>query len=354
MPYSDHDFTVPKDDPNGEEAGKVFLEANKAKDGVVTLPSGLQYRVLEEGAGLEHPTVGTPCECHYAGRLLDGTEFDSSYNRGTPSTFAPNQVIKGWTEAMQLMVQGDKWEMYIPFGLAYGANGKPPKIPPAAALIFVMEIVKIKGETKSKQMTFPMWTPEELTLWLEKDEAAVVSWREARSSKWEAGDAKLTETYPTRDALDAWLDKQSKASKDKSLWKRTRTAQKKAGAPPAAGAAARAAPTPRAELTKETARALLDKVLAAFKEPANKAELLGIAKKCDEAGPEQAGMMRMVQLLPAVQKILTPALRKAGFGPDELMGVAMQIQAFGPEDATIATDTAKLMKAVQGDLSELL
>ena len=82
------------DDPNGEEAGKVFLEANKAKEGVLTLPSGLQYRVIEEGAGLEHPTVGTPCECHYAGRLLDGTEFASSYKRGTPTTFAPNQVIK--------------------------------------------------------------------------------------------------------------------------------------------------------------------------------------------------------------------------------------------------------------------
>ena len=278
------------DDPNGEEAGKVFLEANKAKEGVITLPSGLQYRVIEEGAGMEHPTVGTPCECHYAGRLLDGTEFDSSYKRGTPSTFAPNQVIKGWTEAMQLMVQGDKWEMYIPFGLAYGANGKPPKIPPAATLIFIMEIVKIKGETKPKQMAFPTWTAEELTLWLPKDEAAVVSWREARTAKWEAGDAKLNESYPTRAEFDAWLDKQSKSSKDKSLWKRTRTAKKKAAAAATASAApaAPAARAPRAELTKESARALLDKVLAAFREPANKAELLGIAKKCDEAGPEQA------------------------------------------------------------------
>ena len=98
-------------DPNGAEAGAAFLAANKDKDGVITLASGLQYKVLEEGAGMEHPTVSTPCECHYAGRLLDGTEFDSSYMRGTPTTFAPNQVIKGWTEAMQLMVQGDKWEM---------------------------------------------------------------------------------------------------------------------------------------------------------------------------------------------------------------------------------------------------
>ena len=151
--------------------GVKFLEENKAKDGVKVLPYGLQYKVLNEGPGLEHPKVGTPCECHYAGRLLDGTEFDSSYKRGTPTTFAPNQVIKGWTEAMQLMVVGDKWEMFIPYQLAYGANGKPPKIPPKACLIFVMEIVKIKGETKPKQMVFPEWSESELALWLEKDEA---------------------------------------------------------------------------------------------------------------------------------------------------------------------------------------
>ena len=137
-------------DPNGVQAGKAFLASNKARPGVTTLASGLQYRVLEEGGGLAHPKVSTPCECHYVGRLLDGTEFDSSYKRGKPSSFAPNQVIPGWTEAMQLMVQGDKWEMYIPFELAYGARGKPPRIPPAAALIFVMEIVQIKGDTTPK------------------------------------------------------------------------------------------------------------------------------------------------------------------------------------------------------------
>lgn len=147
---------------------------------------------------MEHPTVGTPCECHYAGRLLDGSEFDSSYKRGQPSTFAPNQVIKGWTEAMQKMVQGDKWEMYIPWQLAYGASGKPPKIPPKAVLIFIMEIVKIKGETKPKAIVFPEWTEEELALWTDKDEGACVAWAAARTKKWEDGDAKLTETYPTR------------------------------------------------------------------------------------------------------------------------------------------------------------
>ena len=86
--------------------------------------------------------MDTPCDCHYLGTLIDGTQFDSSFDRGKPSTFAPNQVIKGWTEAMQLMVEGDKWEMYIPYHLAYGEHGKPPKIPAKSTLIFIMELVK--------------------------------------------------------------------------------------------------------------------------------------------------------------------------------------------------------------------
>merc|ERR1711939_217983 len=127
------------------EAGTKYLEENKAKEGVVTLPSGLQYKVLKKGDGAHHPTKDSPCECHYEGTLIDGTEFDSSYKRGSPTTFAPNQVIKGWTEAMQLMVEGDKWEMYIPSDLAYGESGSPPKIPGGSALVFRMEIIKIKG-----------------------------------------------------------------------------------------------------------------------------------------------------------------------------------------------------------------
>ena len=95
--------------------GLAWLDENKNKAGVVVLPSGLQYKVLKEApAGAKSPLVGTPCSCHYRGTLIDGTEFDSSYKRGQPTTFAPNQVIKGWTEAMQLMVEGDKWELYIP------------------------------------------------------------------------------------------------------------------------------------------------------------------------------------------------------------------------------------------------
>ena len=128
--------------------GKKFLEANAKKEGVISLPSGLQYKVLRKGGGGDHPTVDSPCECHYKGTLIDGTKFDSSYDRGSPTTFAPNQVIKGWTEAMQLMVEGDKWEMYIPSELGYGDNGSPPKIKGGDVLVFTMEIIKIKGGKK--------------------------------------------------------------------------------------------------------------------------------------------------------------------------------------------------------------
>merc|ERR1712178_464800 len=92
----------------------------------------------------------TPCECHYKGTLIDGVQFDSSYDRGQPTTFAPNQVIKGWTEAMQLMVEGDKWEMYIPAELAYGDRGAGGKIPGGSTLIFVMKLEKIKGQSKPR------------------------------------------------------------------------------------------------------------------------------------------------------------------------------------------------------------
>lgn len=90
------------------EAGLAFLAENTDKPGVITLPSGLQYKVLKRGKGLDHPTVSAPCSCHYEGKLLDGSVFDSSYERGQPTSFAPQQVIKGWTEAMQMMVAGDK------------------------------------------------------------------------------------------------------------------------------------------------------------------------------------------------------------------------------------------------------
>ncbi|KAG8462539.1 hypothetical protein KFE25_010364 [Diacronema lutheri] len=129
--------------------GKAFLAENKGKDGVTELPSGMQIKVLRKGGGDSHPTVSSPCECHYEGRTAanfpSGPKFDSSYDRGTPTTFAPNQVIKGWTEAMQKMVEGDKWELYIPSELAYGDSGRPPKIMGGDVLVFTIELLKIKG-----------------------------------------------------------------------------------------------------------------------------------------------------------------------------------------------------------------
>jgi len=131
------------------EFGEQWLKENAKKEGVVVLPSGLQYKVLRAGDGDSHPTPDSSCECHYEGRVAkeypDGEKFDSSYDRGSPTNFAPNQVIKGWTEAMQLMVEGDKWEMYIPSELGYGDRGSPPKIGGGDVLVFTMEIIKIKG-----------------------------------------------------------------------------------------------------------------------------------------------------------------------------------------------------------------
>lgn len=137
------------------DVGVKFLEENAKKEGVISLPSGLQYKVLRAGDGDSHPTASSSCECHYEGRTAQeyskepkGDTFDSSYARGSPTSFAPNQVIKGWTEAMQLMVEGDKWEMYIPSELGYGDSGSPPKIGGGDVLVFTMEIIKIKGAIK--------------------------------------------------------------------------------------------------------------------------------------------------------------------------------------------------------------
>jgi len=121
--------------------GKAFLEANKTKEGVKVLPSGLQYKVIKEGTG-EIPTADDKVKTHYRGRLLDGTEFDSSYKRNQPAEFPVKGVIKGWTEALQLMKTGAKWELYIPADLAYGERGRP-SIPPNSVLIFEIELLEI-------------------------------------------------------------------------------------------------------------------------------------------------------------------------------------------------------------------
>lgn len=130
------------------EQGTAFLAANAAKEGVVTTESGLQYKVIKAGTG-PMPTLDAVVEVHYAGRLLDDTEFDSSIKRGIPVQFGVTQVIPGWTEALQLMAEGSKWELYIPAELAYGAGGQGP-IGPNATLIFEVELLQANVEAQTE------------------------------------------------------------------------------------------------------------------------------------------------------------------------------------------------------------
>ena len=124
-------------------AGEAFLAENGKKEGVVTLPSGLQYQVLEEGNG-KKPSATDQVVCHYEGTLIDGTVFDSSYQRNQPATFGLNQVIAGWTEGVQLMQEGAKYRFFIPYNLAYGERGAGAQIPPFAALVFDVELIEVK------------------------------------------------------------------------------------------------------------------------------------------------------------------------------------------------------------------
>lgn len=124
------------------EEGKNFLAENQKRKEVTTRPSGLQYEVLKEGTG-KHPSATDQVKCHYEGRLIDGTVFDSSYARNEPAVFGLNQVIAGWTEGVQLMAEGAKYRFYIPYLLAYGEAGAGPTIPPYATLIFDVELIKV-------------------------------------------------------------------------------------------------------------------------------------------------------------------------------------------------------------------
>lgn len=126
-----------------KEEGEKFLVENAKKEGVKVLPSGLQYEVLREGTG-KQPSATSTVECHYEGTLIDGTKFDSSYDRNQTATFGLNQVIKGWTEGVQLMKEGAKYRFFIPYTLAYGERGAGGSIPPCAALIFIVELVAVK------------------------------------------------------------------------------------------------------------------------------------------------------------------------------------------------------------------
>jgi FKBP-type peptidyl-prolyl cis-trans isomerase FklB len=137
-------FTELEEKMNAEniEKCKNFLAENAKREGVTTLASGLQYEVIKEGNG-KKPSATDKVKCHYEGTLIDGTLFDSSIKRGEPTVFGLNQVIKGWTEALQLMTEGSKWRLYLPSELAYGAQGAGEAIPPHSALIFDVELIEV-------------------------------------------------------------------------------------------------------------------------------------------------------------------------------------------------------------------
>jgi FKBP-type peptidyl-prolyl cis-trans isomerase FklB len=128
-----------------KKEGDAFLAANKSKDGVITLPSGLQYKILTPGTGPK-PTASDSVVCNYRGTLINGTEFDSSYKRGQPATFPVNGVIKGWTEALQLMPVGSKWQLFVPSDMAYGERSPSPEITPDSTLIFEVELLSIQNK----------------------------------------------------------------------------------------------------------------------------------------------------------------------------------------------------------------
>jgi FKBP-type peptidyl-prolyl cis-trans isomerase FklB len=137
----------------GKKEGAEFMEANKTKEGVVTLPSGLQYKILTAGTGPK-PTETDSVTCNYRGTLLNGTEFDSSNKHGHPETFPVNGVVKGWTEALQLMPVGSKWQLFVPSELGYGDRGADPRsgIGPGATLIFELELISIQPkDAKDKE-----------------------------------------------------------------------------------------------------------------------------------------------------------------------------------------------------------
>ncbi|MCW5208041.1 FKBP-type peptidyl-prolyl cis-trans isomerase [Desulfobulbus sp. US1] len=144
--------SVPGIEQGGETAGssnektaKEFLEKNKGKSGVITTESGLQYKIIKKGGG-DKPTPTDTVKVHYRGTLLNGTEFDNSYKRQSPVTFRLDQVIPGWTEALQLMTVSSKYQLYIPPDLAYGDRGAPPAIEPDSVLIFEVELIEIAND----------------------------------------------------------------------------------------------------------------------------------------------------------------------------------------------------------------
>jgi FKBP-type peptidyl-prolyl cis-trans isomerase len=142
-----------------KKEGDAFLAANKSKQGVVALPSGLQYKILQQGTGPK-PTAADTVVCNYKGTLINGAEFDSSYKRGEPATFPVGKVIKGWTEALQLMPTGSKWQLFLPSDMAYGERGAGNDIGPNATLIFEVELISIQEKPKPAAAPAPSPSPE--------------------------------------------------------------------------------------------------------------------------------------------------------------------------------------------------
>jgi FKBP-type peptidyl-prolyl cis-trans isomerase FklB len=144
-----------REEAKSKKEGEEFLAANKAKEGVVTLPSGLQYKIESAGNGPK-PAASDTVVCNYRGMLVDGTEFDNSYKRGQPATFPVSRVIRGWTEALQLMPVGSKWRLFIPSDLAYGERGEPRAgIGPNSTLIFEVELLSIQGNDAKPEAKEP-------------------------------------------------------------------------------------------------------------------------------------------------------------------------------------------------------
>ncbi len=141
-----------------KKEGDEFLAANKTKEGVVTLPSGLQYKIVQEGAGPK-PAAADTVTVNYRGTLLNGTEFDSSFKRGQPASFSVGQIIKGWTEALELMPVGSKWQLFIPPDLAYGLRGAGPSIGPNSTLVFDVELLSIQPQAAAPLAPAPGAAP---------------------------------------------------------------------------------------------------------------------------------------------------------------------------------------------------
>ncbi|MGC1413745.1 MAG: FKBP-type peptidyl-prolyl cis-trans isomerase [Candidatus Acidiferrum sp.] len=152
-----HEQKVEEEASTNKKESDAFLAENKAKDGVVTLPSGLEYKVLVEGTGPK-PTATDTVVCNYKGTFLDNTEFDSSYKRGKPATFPVTGIIKGWTEALQLMPVGSKWQLFIPPDLAYGPAGRPG-IAPNSTLVFEVELLSIQPKAEMQAPANPAAKP---------------------------------------------------------------------------------------------------------------------------------------------------------------------------------------------------